>query len=195
MGDMLEIVMMREIDRHMDPEELEKYAMGDAPVDEAERIEEHLLVCASCRRNLSETENYVRSMAHAASAIRRSPPRFRWVTVFGAVACVAVLAVFLRWSGTRQAPLAVSLAAVRGAVSASATAGRALELHPDLTGLAASSSYRLEMVDHDGARLWQGELARPRQSAVVPSQPSGTYFVRVYSPRGELLREYGLEVR
>ena len=190
---MLEIVMMRDIDRHMDPEELEKYAMGDTPDDEAERIEEHLLVCESCRHNLSETEGYVRSMAHAASAIRRSPARFRWAAVFGAVACVAALGVFLRWSGTRQEPLAVSLTAVRGAVSSSATARRALELHPDLTGLAASPSYRVEMVNRDGARVWQGELTN--QTALVPSQSAGTYFVRVYSPRGELLREYGLEVR
>lgn len=40
--------------------------MGWSPEEEAAVLEEHLLVCASCRRHLSSTELYVSSMSEAA---------------------------------------------------------------------------------------------------------------------------------
>jgi len=60
-------VGMSAIQRHMDMEEAERYLMGWSPEEEAAVLEEHLLVCASCRRHLSSTELYVSSMSEAAA--------------------------------------------------------------------------------------------------------------------------------
>ena len=50
---------------------------------------------------------------------------------------------------------------------------------------------------HKGAIVWQGK-ATARDAKVespIPQTKAGTYFVRVYSPTGELLREFGLKTR
>jgi hypothetical protein len=74
-----------------------------------------------------------------------------------------------------------------------AAAGRALQLHPDLTGLARSGSCRLEMVNRDGRPVWQGTLVPPEETVLAPRQRAGAYFFRVYTSTGELLREYALQ--
>ena len=66
---------------------------------------------------------------------------------------------------------------------------------PDLTGLPDASSYRLEIVDQTGRPVRQGTIARAQDGDRVPGLTAGPYFVRVYLPAGELLREYGLEIR
>jgi hypothetical protein len=68
-------------------------------------------------------------------------------------------------------------------------------LHPDLTGLAEASSYRLEIVDLTGRPVRQGTLARAQKAVKVPGLAAGLYFVRVYPPSGELQREYGLQIQ
>jgi hypothetical protein len=72
-----------------------------------------------------------------------------------------------------------------------------LLLELDLTGLAASPSYRVEMVDRAGDPVWHGacDSHGATGSAAVPPQKRGSYFVRVALPSGETLREYGLELR
>jgi hypothetical protein len=90
----------------------------------------------------------------------------------------------------------VSLTALRGnGAGSSAPAGRELMLHPDLTGLAEDSSYRLEIVDRTGHTVRQGTLARAQNGIKVPGLSAGLYFVRVYLPAGKLLREYGLQIQ
>ena len=92
--------------------------------------------------------------------------------------------------------VAVSLTALRSnGAGTGAPAGRELMLHPDLTGLAESSSYRLEIVDQTGRAVRQGTLGRTQAGVAVPGLGAGQYFVRVYLPAGELLREYGLQIQ
>jgi hypothetical protein len=93
-------------------------------------------------------------------------------------------------------PFAVDLAATRGAaIEAKAPAGRWLLLRLDLANLPDSSGYRLEMVDRSGNRVWQATVPARGSKAdfKVPRMQPGVYFVRVYGPSGELLREYGFE--
>jgi len=95
-------------------------------------------------------------------------------------------------------PFAVDLEATRGAaIEARAPAGRWLLLRLDLANLPASSSYRLEMVDRFGSRIYQATVAAQGSKAgfMVPGTQPGIYFVRLYRPPGELLREYGFEVQ
>ena len=189
---------MNELGNHTNPEELERYASGDISAEESERLEDHVLVCESCRQNLLEMEAYVDSMRRAAAVYRKPKTRRTWapIPVLAAACCLVLLLSFAwRWPGKRQAPLAINLTAMRANGSVTfAGAGREMELHPDLTGLAHSSSYRLEMVDRRGRQLWRGELIPPQDHVLASRQPAGTYFIRLYTAGGELLREYALQV-
>lgn len=191
--------LMNELDRHSDPEELERFAMGDIASEEAECLENHLLFCEACRVDLMETEAYLASMRRAAASYRKPKVQTGWslLPLLAAGCClVGLLSFTLRWSGARRAPLAVSLTAMRANGNVTlAGAGRELQLHPDLTGLIPNSAYRLEMVDRNGRQVWRGELVPPQNRVLAARQRAGTYFIRVYAASGELLREYALQVQ
>jgi hypothetical protein len=80
---------------------------------------------------------------------------------------------------------------MRGPVGATVPAGSPLALQPDLTGLPEASYYRLEMVDAVGNPVWSGTT----KQTGAPALKAGEYYVRVYSPEGKLLREYGLQAQ
>jgi hypothetical protein len=113
------------------------------------------------------------------------------------VACgVLLMVAAFRLVQSRGPMVAVSLTALRSnGAGGSAPSGRELMLHPDLTGLAESSSYRVEIVDQTGRAMRRGTLARGHNGVKVPGLSAGLYFVRVYLPAGELLREYGLQIQ
>jgi anti-sigma factor RsiW len=193
------LTMIYKIQKHMDPEELEKYSMGDLPDAEAARIEEHLLVCEACRQRVAGTDDYVASMSRAARAMRQKQidPRWRFAAMLAAAACFLVLVgVALRGPVTRPPEVAVSLMAMRAnGIGATAPAGRLMRLQPDLTGLDQGKPYRVEVVDRNGGQVWSGQLVPPQDSVRVAAQARGLYFVRISSAGGELLREYGLDVK
>ena len=196
---------MSTIHRHMDVEELEKYSMGTASPDMAELIEEHLLACEKCQGLLEEADDFQLGMQMASQRVRldeRSRAARQWkfpawfpamAAAFGLSLVAIVTFSFLRSPGMA---IAVSLTALRNnGAGIIAPAGRDLVLHPDLTGLTESSSYRLEIVDLAGRSVRQGTLSRVRGEIKIPALNAGLYFVRVYLPAGSLLREYGLEIR
>jgi hypothetical protein len=207
--------MPLETHRHLDDEEIEKYSMGDISEKEASRFDEHLLICESCQNRVSESDSYVSTMQCASARIRRadlSTIKRRWffprpIPTLAAAASVLFLAVVgMQWvdgpakwwnRSTVQPAFAINLVATRGSgIEAKAPAGRALTLQLDLAGLPPESSFRLEVVDALGKRVWQGEVVAQDSKAVasVPQMAGGLYFLRVYAPSGKLLREYGLEV-
>jgi anti-sigma factor RsiW len=61
-----------EIVQHVSEDDLERYAMRFLPAPESEQLEEHLLVCQSCRDRLEATDRYVAAMKAAAGKIRES---------------------------------------------------------------------------------------------------------------------------
>jgi hypothetical protein len=197
--------MMRDIHRHVDAEVLERYSMGTSPSEEIPLIEEHLLMCEGCQERLRQTDEYLLAMRASSEQLRRDEKAAEgrqwripaWFPVLAAVACVIVLVVATPRFVQRPGPVvAVSLAAWRSdGAGSNAPSGRQLILHPDLTGLAESSSYRLEIVDQTGHRVWQGTLSRAHDGIQAPALRAGLHFVRVYLPAGELLREYGLQIQ
>jgi hypothetical protein len=192
---------------HLDDEELERYSMGAMPEAAIAPFEEHLLVCEPCQLRLAQTDAYVGAMRQASARLRTEPlkrglPWLRFPRLIPALAgmAVAIVAAGL-WIGRPDMgeahPFAVDLEATRGAaIEAKAPAGRWLLLRLDLANLPASSSYRLEMVDRFGSRIYQATVAAQgsRAGFMVPGTQPGIYFVRLYRPPGELLREYGFEV-
>jgi hypothetical protein len=202
---MLAFLIMKNVQRHTDVEDLERYSMGNSSPAESEPIEEHLLTCDECRGRLRETDDYLLALRTASGELRREEIlvarrewRFpAWLPVLAAVACLLVVIFALRLGRPPAGPVvAVSLTALRSnGAGNSAPAGRELILHPDLTGLAEASPYRLEIVDQTGRPLRQGTLARAQNGVRFPGLDAGLYFVRVYLPSGELQREYGLQIQ
>src|ERR1039457_843094 len=202
---MLALSIMSEMRCHVDAEDLERYSMGTSPPEATSFIEEHLLTCDSCRNRLRETDAYLLAMRTSSEQLRRDEKAAKrrewripaWFPVMATVACGIVLVVatprFIRPPGPA---VAVSLTALRSdGAGNSAPSGRELMLRPDLTGLAEDSSYRLEIVDQTGHTVRQGTLTRAQNEIQVRGLGAGLYFVRVYLPAGELLREYGLRIQ
>lgn len=196
--------LLREIDHHVDAEDLERYSIGSSSPADSTRIEEHLLICEGCQDRLQETDDYVLAMQKAArqwqrdeSVAKRSEWRFpAWFPPLAAVTCGLLLVVSAARLVRQPVPVvAVSLSALRSnGAGTGAPAGRQLILHPDLTGLTARSSYRVEIVDQTGRGMRQATLGPTQAGVAVPGLDAGQYFVRVYLPEGELLREYGLQI-
>jgi hypothetical protein len=180
--------------------------MSALPDESAECVERHLLICEICRQRLIEAEAYMTAMNGAAQGLQhqeRGAKGWRWsfprlVPAFAALAFVAIAAItFPLVRRGVVAPFAVNLQTMRGPNQAAAPSRRPLLLTLDLTGLAASPSYRIQMVDHSGNPVWQGEFKSlgSTGSIAIPPQERGSYFVRVALPSGETLREYGVQLR
>ncbi len=184
--------MTMDIDGHLAEEEIERYSLASSDESELSQVEEHLLLCAACRKKVETSDRYVSSMRRAAAQIRSEEKRApRWTGMAFLLAAAIILAGILLIRGNAPAPFAVSLAATRGVgTNAQAPAGVPLALQLDLTGLPAASSYHVEIVDRFGKQMWAGTFPGHPARALL----AGVYFVRIHSPAGELLREYGLEI-
>lgn len=195
---------MRNRHNHLDTEELEKYSMVATAIEDVAPVEEHLLICEYCQHRVQETERYLVALRIAAQQTRRDErvgargrgwtlPAWSFARVAVAACCLLMVGVALRLQPPGPS-VAVSLEALRGD-GAHAPADRRLVLHPDLVGLPDSPSYRLEIVDRTGRPVRQGKVSKDQTSMEVPGLRAGPYFVRIYRPEGDLLREYSLEVR
>jgi hypothetical protein len=201
---LIENLMQIEEDRHLEENVVESYAMGSLRGDSAAQVEMHLMGCETCRDRVSAADAYVHAMKTAAP---RLPAESKWShftfrILFPAMALGALLitAVAIRLAplGRNQPAVTIQLLATRGTdAQARGPARRVLLLQPDLSGLPASQAFRIEMVNNFGLIVWRGTLAAQPQPAgsLVPAQPRGVYFVRVFMPSGELLREYALDLR
>jgi hypothetical protein len=171
--------------------------MGRSSGDELDCCDEHLLICEPCRRQVEAADVFLRAMRRAAAQsqeLRRN--RFHLPQLILVLSALAALLLAAWFGAQRQIPLppaaTVLLTASRGSgIEIHAPAGTPLALQPDLSGLPSWPSYRLEVVDAAGARVWQGVYPGPN----APGMRPGVYFVRLYSPGGEIYREYGLEIR
>ncbi len=193
--------------QHGHPEEdhLEKYVMKTGTQQEADAVEEHLLLCAPCRVRLYQAEEWVALMKATLPgrpSRRRVPlPDFaQWfarpAVLTGCAAmvvavCAAVLMLRDPLGGGEEL---VRLEATRGAASgAQATARKRLTIQMDTTGLTAP--LQAQIVDSRGKPVLTRDLdaARPEWK-LDRALPPGMYWVRIHSG-SEMLREFGLEIR
>jgi hypothetical protein len=167
-------------------------------------LEEHLLICDTCRQQLEGSDDLVRAVRHAAAGAREEtePAWKSWrIPRLAPVMAAAVLLIVAAGLALRTgrngtiAPLAVALEATRGSVRAARVpSGRPLLLQPGMEGLASFPEYRIEVVGPSGDLVWRSTVSAGG-AANAPSFSPGTYFVRLRNPSGDLLREYALEVR
>jgi hypothetical protein len=181
---------------HTSYDTLEAYAFNRLSEPDMEVVEEHLLVCVDCQELLGDIDEYIALMKNAAV----TPPvrsRIRIRTAYawaGAAAAVFALAVWLP-QGAQGPAETVNLAAFRGVEMTHIHAGRSANLSIESPDLEAGV-YRIELVNSTGGVIWTGQASAAGNQLRVhepKSLKSGVYWVRLYSPAGALLREYGLE--
>jgi hypothetical protein len=188
--------------KHITEEQAEIYSLGESAGEPLDTCEDHLLCCEHCRTVVLETDSFVLAMRTAASQLRTQDakrPARRWAFRILAPAFAALLLTVF-WITARNrgpalsVPLAIQLNTDRGPVGAHAISGARLSLQPDLKGLPLGT-YEMELVDAAGQRQWRREIDF-RTTTKIEAVPlkSGVYFVRIYSPHGELKREYALMV-
>lgn len=204
-------------DSHPSDDEMELYVLGRLGEVHAAPVEEHLLVCETCRQRLEEMEEYAIAMRQAlvemnteAGAVEKKPWVQRisgWFTMpmpawAGAAAVLLVITAFLpvwRSGGERYE---AELQAMRGeaATAQQVPADRMLDLHIDVTGLPVLDSYRVEIAEASGQTIVETTLTREGDSLLLSTEQgldNGQHWARVYAPapNGALLREFSLRVR
>lgn len=199
-------------DLHGTDEQLELYALGRLPESDLPLLEEHLIVCATCQEKLDGIGDFALGMQEAAapaatpqtdwfgrrlvaglpSLIRR--PAFSMALAFAAL--VIVIGIFSN-GRTQFAPSAsLQLTATRGDMPLTVPAREY-----DITladGPREGGPFRIEVLNAAGMALWSGLRASSPagvQVNVTQRLSQGDYFVRLYSPSGKMLREYGFRVR
>ena len=191
---------------HISEEQLELYALSRLPETEVPRLEEHLLMCESCRTLVDEYEAFALGMRAELSKPLPEPlwntwfewlrrPQFALAAGFAAVLLAVVVVSSTRNSGL--APVAaIQLTAMRGemmVVSPAREYDLTLENVP-----AEGGPFQVKLVDSTGKQLWAGSVdASPTGQALVKVQKNlstGAYFVRLDNQTGQTLHEYGLKV-
>jgi hypothetical protein len=203
---------------HADEETLEKYSLKTLPEAETARLEEHLLVCPKCQGRLEEIDHFVAAIRQVAPRLRaeaRLARRAWWrlpaLPAMPKLALAGTLAVLVlaflvgrTWisaPGASSAPAIVILQLHRGPEAGSGSwgpAGKPLTLETDVSQLAPFPTYNIEIVNSSGEPVFASK-GQAKEGAlrvqVSRAFSAGTYFVRLYSPTGELLREFGLHIR
>jgi hypothetical protein len=195
-----------DLSSHGTDDQLELYARGRLPGSQTIELEEHLLGCPTCLERLEETDHWVTAarevLSHdPAPAVKAAAgwfawPRFAWAGVVLAVLALAIgIGLFSR-GGAKLAPVAaLQLVAMRGDMD---TVAPAREIDLTLTDAAASGTVRVRVVDAAGTSMWEGSASGAPSGVEVRVNRElkpGTYFVRVSSPDGQMLHEYGFRVR
>jgi hypothetical protein len=200
---------------HGTDDQLELYALGRLPDSDLPPLEEHLITCAACRERLDGIENFAAGMRDAAglssglasglpSGLTAKPQIdwFGWLRrpafsmALGFVALLVVLGVFSRGQ-TKFAPSAsLQLTAMRGEMPLTVPAREFALTLSDAPR--EGGPFRIEVVNAMGRSMWSG-LAESSpagvQARLTQRLASGDYFVRLYSPSGKVLREYGFRIR
>jgi hypothetical protein len=200
-------------DFHGTDDQLEAYALGRLATSDPpglEVLEEHLMICSTCRDRLDGVEAFMSGMKDAfgpnsAIAISKQTELFSWLPwprvsiALALLALAAIISIFSRGQ-TQFAPVAnLQLSATRGEMPG---ARPAREL--DLTLLNApvdGQSFRALIVNATGRAVWSGQARQEKDAAgglQVKAQQrfgSGDYFLRLYGASGDVVREYGFRIR
>jgi hypothetical protein len=192
---------------HPTEDVLEEYVFSRLSEKDLAKVENHLLICPSCREALLRLDQFILAMKENSTEAARfkaaRPVRGSYVgygtAIAIAVAALMVAAVAPEIHRTRV-EMPVQLVAFRGGESGamiSAQAGSTLSLHVDLSDLTPSPVYRLQIVDEQGKSVWMTESRASGNSLQVKMSPGlerGVYWIRLYSG-SELLREFGLRAQ
>ena len=93
------------LEGHVPEDSLEAYAMGMLSSEECVLIEEHLLICPTCQRDLEAVDDYIQVARAAIAALAPQPParigpQSAWVLRAAAFVLAAA-----QWAIVIEAPL------------------------------------------------------------------------------------------
>jgi hypothetical protein len=198
---------------HPTEEILEEYAFNRLGDVQAGALEDHILICPDCQKNLEDIDEYVLLMKTATARYAAASPqairpalavKLTWVAAAALIFLVLVPGLrkaLGRWrTEPASATAPVVLAALRGGDNttiAQGPAGRLLELSMEAADL-PDAAYRVEVVNAIGEREWGGvPLASHGTLSVEITNglKPGTHWVRLFASRGDLVREFGLRLR
>jgi hypothetical protein len=193
---------------HGTDDRLELYARGRLPESDLPVLEEHLMICTTCREKVDEIGDFALGMREAlGTAVVPQTRDFGWglaslfrLPAFSmALALVALLVGIGVFSNgrTKFAPSAsLQLMAMRGEMPSTIPA-REFDLTL-LDGPREGGPFRIEVLNATGASVWGG-LAESGPAGIrfklTQRLVQGDYFVRLYSVSGKILREYGFRIR
>ena len=206
---------------HPSEDEWEEYAFGRLGESQVARVEAHLLACGACQATLERVDGMIQSLRSAVPEALAPPtgspaplPGFpageRWfpfpirpamVVLSLALALILAVAVGVVGSprGMSKLPVAaVTLASFRGESTATAPAQRPLDLEISQSDIPSATSYSLEVVTTAGDSVWKGtpEIAGGKLIGHIPKGLGrGAYWVRLFGPQTDLIREFGLRVK
>lgn len=181
---------------HPTDDQLELYALRRLPPTERDSLEDHLVICASCRDRCEEVTDFTSAMREA---FKTAPAEvesrwFAWLrpklALAGAFAAL-VVAIALYWTtGSHRltAVAALQLTAMRGSDVASVEPAREL----DITLGDAAGAARVEILRTDGTSIWAAPYAS--LTIVRKELPEGDYLLRAYLPSGQMLHEYSFRI-
>jgi len=197
---------------HETDEQLELYALGRLSESHMEAVEEHLVLCVSCRQRLDEVEVFALAMRRAIGAEPATEPGRAWFgwlrqpAMLGSLGFAAILlAAGLYLSLGRShgvAPLAsLQLTAMRGEVQSVGVARETDITLADAStgdvppGDAPPGRLRAEVVDAAGSPVWSGPIdGNSGRIRLTMRLAVSSYFVRLYDDTGQLLHEYAFRV-
>lgn len=201
------------LQKHLEEECLELYALRRLQVEEAEEVEDHLFFCEHCRIRLKETEQYVAAFRRAAAKLRNEDATARdWISrllpvwlaptpAVGMTAASLLVVVVMGWQALMPAHYGdVSLRTMRSLESPVTASPGHYRLHLDVTGLSPGSSPMVTLVDSNGREILKenGWPVGDREVVATLGRRlgTGTYYVRVAtrSEPDRPLREFQLRI-
>jgi hypothetical protein len=195
-------------DFHGTEDQLELYARGRLTESDLPVLEEHLMICTTCREKLDEIGDFALGMQEASA--KQAAPRPVWMgwglasffrrpafsMALAFVALLVVVGVFSNGRTTFAPSASLQLTAMRGEMPSTIPAREF-----DLTlsdGPREGGPFRIEVLNATGASVWGG-LAESGPAGVrfklTQRLAQGDYFVRLYAASGQILREYGFRIR
>jgi hypothetical protein len=198
---------------HPPLETFEQYSLGRLAGPDCEPFENHLLICSECQDHLAVMDAEIADIKHACRVAastadaRRRTGVFAWLfaapkPMWAAAAAALVLTVSVPLYREATAPRGeteVTITTSRGAESvvASAPARTRLKLNIEVQGVAVIGACRVDLVNGEGQRVWTGKGVASNgavSASIAERLPAGQYWVRIFNPSGELLRESALQL-
>lgn len=186
---------------HGTKDQFELYALDRLADSEFIRLEEHLIVCATCRRSFEEIEGYVSGMREALMADAESGrDMLGWLRrpgvsmALGLIMLIGVMVVLSRKPVEMLPSATLDLPAPGGKATAPPT--RELDVTVN-DALRDSGPFRVEVINPAGQPVWSGLAALGPVGVDIKVQQRmtpGDYFLRIYSVGGEKLQEYGFHI-
>jgi hypothetical protein len=191
---------------HGTADQFELYALERLDNPEFVRLEEHLIVCATCRCRFDEIEAFATGMREALVTDAESGQNsgvdlLGWLRRPAVSMALGLFVLIAAISLVSRGPAKLATNAVLdlpAAPSAKAVAPPTRELDVTINDtLRDSGPFRVEVVTPAGQTVWNGLAAIGPLGIEVKVQQRmtvGDYFLRVYSAGGEKLQEYGFRI-